>query len=267
MGTPMCRFLAYRGEPIFVSDLVCAPSHSLVHQSLHAVEAKTGTNGDGFGLGWYGERPQPGLYREIRPAWSDENLRSLCEQVRSGLFFAHVRASTGTSTTRANCHPFAHGRHLFMHNGQVGGYARIKRRLEAMIPDDLYEARAGTTDSEAIFLAALANGLAERPVEAMARTLKSVRALMEEAGVEEPLRFTASYTDGESLHAYRWACDGRPPTLYFRERDGNLLVVSEPIDGRAQDWREVPKGCCLIARRGAPPSVECLDEAMSRLAA
>ena len=188
----MCRFLAYRGEPIFVSDLVCAPSHSLVHQSLHAVEAKTGTNGDGFGLGWYGERPQPGLYREIRPAWSDENLRSLCEQVRSGLFFAHVRASTGTSTTRANCHPFAHGRHLFMHNGQVGGYARIKRRLEAMIPDDLYEARAGTTDSEAIFLAALANGLAERPVEAMARTLKSVRALMEEAGVEEPLRFTAA---------------------------------------------------------------------------
>src|SRR5215207_3339612 len=55
-------------------------------------EAKTGTNGDGFGLGWYGERPEPGLFRDIRPAWSDENLKSLSVQVRSPLFFAHVWA-------------------------------------------------------------------------------------------------------------------------------------------------------------------------------
>ena len=31
-----------------------------------------------------------------------------------------MRAATGTATSRANCHPFAHGQHLFMHNGQVG---------------------------------------------------------------------------------------------------------------------------------------------------
>jgi glutamine amidotransferase len=263
----MCRFLAYRGTPVFLADLVCAPRHSLVHQSLHAAEAKTGTNGDGFGLGWYGERAEPGVYREIRPAWSDENLRSLCDQVRSRLFFAHVRASTGTSTTRANCHPFSHGRHLFMHNGQIGGYARIKRRLEATIPDELYESRVGTTDSEALFLAALANGLAENPVAAMAGVLKQVRQLMGEAAITEPLRFTAAFTDGEDLWAYRWACDGQPPTLYFRETDGDLLVVSEPIDDRARGWQEVPKGCALVARAGRSVTVECLNEAMGRIAA
>jgi predicted glutamine amidotransferase len=264
---PMCRFLAYRGEPIFLADLVCAPAHSLVHQSLHAVEAKTGTNGDGFGIGWYGERPEPGIYREVRPAWSDENLRSLCDQVRSSLFFAHVRASTGTSTTRANCHPFAHGRHLFMHNGQIGGYGRIKRRIEALIPDELYERRLGTTDSEAIFLAALANGLKDEPIAALARTLKQVRGLMTEAGIAEPLRFTAAVTDGESLWACRWACDGRPPTLYYREEKGGLLVVSEPIDGKNRGWREVPKGCTLVARADGRTEVQCLNEAMSRVAA
>jgi predicted glutamine amidotransferase len=263
----MCRFLAYKGEPIFLSELVCAPAHSLVHQSLHACEAKTGTNGDGFGIGWYGERPAPGLYREIRPAWSDENLRSLCDQVRSSLFFAHVRASTGTSTTRANCHPFAQGHHLFMHNGQIGGYGRIKRRLEALIPDDLYESRVGTTDSEAIFLVALANGLREEPVAAMARTLRQIRILMEEAGVAEALRFTAAFTDGSSLWAYRWASDAHPPTLYWREEGANLLVVSEPIDDRHRGWREVPKGCTLVARPGGPAALECLNEAMSRVAA
>ena len=155
----MCRFLAYRGEPLLLETLVAAPAHSLIHQSMHATEAKTETNGDGFGIGWYGERTTPGLYREVHPAWSDENLRSLCAQVRAGLFFAHVRAATGTATTRANCHPFSAGRWLFMHNGQVGGWAAVRRRVEAMIPDALYNLRGGTTDSEAILLCALAQGL------------------------------------------------------------------------------------------------------------
>ncbi|HEY8566763.1 MAG TPA: class II glutamine amidotransferase [Beijerinckiaceae bacterium] len=263
----MCRFLAYRGEPIFLSDLVCAPRHSLVHQSLHATEAKTETNGDGFGLGWYGEREAPGLYREVRPAWSDENLRSLCTQVRSRLFFAHVRASTFGSTTRANCHPFAHGRHLFMHNGQVGGYAQIKRRIEELIPDQLYAHRLGTGDTEAVFLAALAFGLADDPLGAMARTLKVVKGLMDAAGITEPLRFTAAYTDGQSLYSYRWACDAKPPSLYYRETETGLVVVSEPFDDGLTAWREVPKGCTLIARPGRRAEVTCLNEAMSRIAA
>ncbi|MGP9820363.1 class II glutamine amidotransferase [Salinarimonas sp. NSM] len=262
----MCRFLAYRGEPVFVSDLVCAPKHSLVHQSLHAEEAKTETNGDGFGIGWYAERPEPGLYREIRPAWSDENLASLSEQVRSRLFFAHVRASTGTATTRANCHPFKQGRHLFMHNGQIGGYARIRRRLDALIPDTLFDARQGNTDSEAIFLMALANGLAEDPIGAMARTLATVRAMVRAAEIDEPVRFTAAFTDGESLVAYRWACDDRPPSLYWRESATGLLVVSEPIDAEREGWREMPRGCTLLARPGRPVEIACLNAAMARAA-
>ena len=243
----MCRFLAYQGEPIPIESLVCAPCHSLVHQSLHASEGKTETNGDGFGLGWYGERPEPGLYREVRPAWSDENLRSLAAQVRSGLFFAHVRASTGTATSRANCHPFGVGRMMFMHNGQVGEWARVRRRVEAMIPDSLYDERTGTTDTEALFLAAVARGLAEEPVAAMLGTLAEVRGLMAAAGVAAPLRFTAALTDGVRLWAFRWASDGRPATLYWRQDEQGLVVVSEPIDDVVGGWNAVPSGCVLVS--------------------
>ena len=264
----MCRFLAYSGDPVFLTDLVCAPTHSLVHQSLHATEAKTETNGDGFGIGWYGERAEPGLYRDVCPAWSDENLVNLCQQVRARMFFAHVRASTGTATTRANCHPFAHGRHLFMHNGQIGGYHKIKRRLEALIPDEFYDVRRGTTDSEAIFLLALANGLAEDPIGAMARTLSTVRDLMKAADAAEPLRFTAVVTDGETLTAYRWACDGRPPSLYYRQTETGLVVVSEPIDGCREGWNVVPKGGTLQAIRGGSVVLRGPDQAVAeRMAA
>ncbi|PSC03905.1 class II glutamine amidotransferase [Alsobacter soli] len=263
----MCRFLAYRGDPVFMEELVCAPCHSLVHQSLHAEEAKTGTNGDGFGIGWYAARPEPGVYRELRPAWSDENLRSLCSQVRSGLFFAHVRAATGTATTRANCHPFVHGQWMFMHNGQIGGYQAVRRKLEALIPDELYENRGGTTDSEAIFLAALADGLAEDPVGAMARTVARVTAMMAEAKVREALRFTAALTDGENLYAFRWASDGKPATLYWRDHGDRLVIVSEPLDRAEPGWQEVPRSCVLMARKGASASLECMDQALSRAAA
>ena len=255
----MCRFLAYLGEPILLADLVSAPVHSLIHQSIHADEGKTPTNGDGFGLGWYGERQEPGLYREIRPAWSDENLRSLCEQLRSRLFFAHVRASTGTATTRANCHPFGHGRHMFMHNGQVGDYHRVKRRIEEMIPDALYASRLGTGDTEAIFLAALADGLDEDPIGAMTRTLGRVLALMQGAGSTQPLRFAAAHSDGETLTCYRWSSDARPPTLYWRQAAEGVLVVSEPVDARRDDWHPIACNHVLTARAGQRVEVRPFD--------
>lgn len=246
----MCRFLAYRGEPILLEDLVAAPAHSLIDQSLRANEARTTTNGDGFGIGWYGERDTPGLYREVHPAWSDENLRSICAQVRSRLFFAHVRASTGTATSRSNCHPFAVGRFMFMHNGQVGGWGLVRRQVEAMIPDQLYMARQGTTDSEAMLLAAVAMGLLDDPVGAMAAMLGRVRRLMDAAAISEPLRFTAALTDGADMWAYRWASDGKPATLYWKHEEGRLIVVSEPIDGHREDWEAIPVGACVIAPAG-----------------
>lgn len=252
----MCRLLAYRGEPILLETLVTAPRHSLVHQSLHAAEANTCTNGDGFGIGWYGERAEPGLFRDVQPAWSDANLHSLCKHVRSHLFFAHVRAATGTATSRSNCHPFSVGRFMFMHNGQVGGWPAVRRRVEAMIPDDLYTMRAGTTDSEAIFLAALAQGMEHDPVEALMITLDRVKAAMRAEGVAAPLRFAAVLSDGEGLWAFRWACDAKPPSLYWRESEEGLVVASEPLDG--MPWQAVPCGTCVVAKSGQPTRTQHL---------
>jgi glutamine amidotransferase len=154
----MCRWLAYLGEPVFLEEFVSKPCQSLIAQSRHCREAKSEVNADGFGIGWYGERESPGVFRDVRPAWSDENLLSIAHQIRSPLFLAHVRAATGTATIRTNCHPFAAGRYWFMHIGQIGGWPRVRRVLESHIPDSHYPSRNGTTDSEVIFLLLLAFG-------------------------------------------------------------------------------------------------------------
>lgn len=150
----MCRLFAYSGKPVWLDSLLIEPEASLVSQSMAAREAKTVVNGDGCGLGWYGERGTPGVFRDTRPAWSDANLAALCQQLRSGMFMAHVRSATSGEVSRANCHPFAHGQYLFMHNGQIGGYEQIRRDIDSLIPDDIYASRRGTGDSEAIFLIA-----------------------------------------------------------------------------------------------------------------
>jgi predicted glutamine amidotransferase len=248
----MCRWIAYRGETVALEHYVTAPAHSLVEQSMRALEAAGSTNGDGFGLGWYSGHEEPGLYREVRPAWSDENLRHLCRHIRSPLFFAHVRASTGTPTTRPNCHPFAHGRHMFMHNGQIGDWKLIRRQVEALIPDSLYGARVGTTDSEAVFLAILGAGGDTDPVGATVRTLATLADLISASGTTEPFRFTSALTDGQDLYAFRYALNHAANSLYYREAGGSVVVVSEPLDHDRSGWKPVPPGHVIVAKAGAP---------------
>jgi predicted glutamine amidotransferase len=253
----MCRWIAYRGEPITLERYVTAPSHSLVVQSMRAQEAVSGLNGDGFGLGWYdSEHKDPGLYREVRPAWSDENLRHLCRHIRSHLFFAHVRASTGTPTTRPNCHPFSFKRWMFMHNGQIGDWSLIRRRVEALIPDEFYKARVGTTDSEAAFLALLGAGADTDPIAATIRTLSVLTDMVRASGTDEPLRFTSALSDGENLYAFRYSNNDTPNTLYYRESANNVVVVSEPLDTERAHWKQVPPGTMIVAEAGKKVVIE-----------
>ncbi|MET3924039.1 class II glutamine amidotransferase [Devosia sp. 2618] len=245
----MCRFLAYTGESVFLDKLLIEPASSLVNQSLAAREAKTVVNGDGCGVGWYGARLEPGCYRGTLPAWSDANLASLCHQVSAPMFLAHVRSATSGEVSMANCHPFVAGRHLFMHNGQIGGYDRIRRSIEAVIPDDLYAKRRGNGDSEAIFLAALGNGLALDPVAAVAATLGICLRIMASNDVTTALRFTAILADGETLRAFRWSSDDHPPSLYWRQMDAGIAIASEPFGDSGDHWETVPPSSVMTAGR------------------
>jgi predicted glutamine amidotransferase len=237
----MCRWAAYIGAPIFLEEIVSRPGHSLIHQSHCATQCHTAINADGFGIAWYGDRAEPGLYRDVLPAWSDPNLKSLTAQVRSGLFMAHVRASTGTATSRNNCHPFTHGPWSFMHNGQIGGFEKFRRDAEMMIPDALYSDRKGATDSEAIFLVALAEGLDDDPRAALERASARFIALSQAKGSAPHLRMTAALSDGKKLYAVRYATDAAAPSLYYRwsETRGGIAVVSEPLEAEQQDWTEI----------------------------
>jgi glutamine amidotransferase len=110
--------------------------------------------GDGFGIGYYTDPklgPEPCIFTSTTPAWNCINLQRIASKTASPLIFAHVRATTEGSLSDDNCHPFSHGSLMWMHNGGLGGWKHIKRRLGERLADKWYLGVQGGTDSEWAF--------------------------------------------------------------------------------------------------------------------
>ena len=266
----MCRWLAYSGGPILLSKLILDTQHSLVDQSLASRSSKQTTNGDGFGIGWYDDLDEPGLYRHIQPAWNDPNLHELCRHTRSPLFLAHVRAATSTAIQQSNCHPFRYGKWLFVHNGLIERFQSLRREMAMTLSPTLYTAIRGTTDSELMFLLALHFGLERDVYEGVARMAGFVESLGREKGIEHPLQMTLGISDGTRVYAFRYSSERDSRTLYFSESVAALrevipdeyrdrldkytedarAVVSEPFHDLPNAWIPVPEASMLTLDAG-----------------
>ena len=247
----ICRWLAYSGSPVLLEELLYNRQNSLIVQSLHSRLGAEETNGDGFGVGWYGGAGDAGVFRSIEPAWNDRNLRELSGHIESGLVFAHIRASTGSPVQQTNCHPFRHGRWLFMHNGFIDGLHEIKRDLALAVDPSLYPEIEGTTDTELMFHLALTFGLEDDPPQAVARMVGFVEATGRAHGVEFPFQGTIATTDGECIWAFRYSSEGNSRSLFF-STDLRTLRELYPENERApRPRRRVPAGRLRAARRPA----------------
>ena len=261
----MCRWIAYSGAPIFLDEVIFKPEHSLIDQSLNARHSETTTNGDGSGVGWYGTRPVPGVYRDVRPAWNDANLRALAAQIESPLFMAHIRATTGTATQRTNCHPFNFNNWLFVHNGSIAAFPEVKRELMLALAPEYFVAINGTTDSEIMFYLALTFGMADDVAGGIARMVGLVEAVGRRHGVEHPMQMSLGISDGRRLYAVRYSSEGRSRTLFHSASTAALkeiapeagrlsadarAVVSEPLFDLAEAWIPVPESHFLTVDTG-----------------
>ncbi len=264
----MCRWLAYYGDPIPLELLLFRRQHSLIDQSLHSRLGATTTNGDGFGVGWYDGGEEPGLYRSVHPAWNDRNLRDLAAHISAPVFFAHIRASTGTPIQETNCHPFRHGRWLFMHNGAVREFEKVRRDLMLEIDPELFPLLQGSADSEVLFLLALTFGLEDDPVAALERMAGFVEEVGERHGVEHPLMMSVAATDGTKIVAVRYSSEHDSRSLYFSTdakalkqqhpeleevqalSDEARAIVSEPLGDVVGAWNEVPESMVGIVQPG-----------------
>ena len=265
----MCRWLAYSGSPILLDDLLLKPKHSLIDQSLHSRLGATTTNGDGFGIGWYGSGPTPGVFHSVEPAWNDRNLRELASHLTAPLVFAHIRASTGGAIQQTNCHPFRHENWLWMHNGAIRGFPAIKRELAFAVDPDLFPLIEGSTDTELFFHLALTFGLRDDPPSAVERAVGFIEDVGRAHGIEHPMQMTVATTDGERTWAFRYSSEHDSRSLFYstavdvlRQQypdlpllntlsDESRLIVSEPLGDLAGAWNEVPESMWGVVQPGS----------------
>ena len=264
----MCRWLAYSGSPVPIDELLLKPKHSLIDQSLHSKLGAETTNGDGFGIGWYGVGDTPGVFHSVEPAWNDRNLKDIAAHIRSPLVFAHIRASSGSPVQQTNCHPFRHGRWLWMHNGLIREFHQVKRDLVLAVDPSLYPEIEGSTDSEVFFFLALTLGLEDDPPAAVAQAVDLIEETGRRHGVEQPIQMTVATTDGARVWAFRYSSEGQSRSLFYstkvetlREQhpevavlhelsDESRLVVSEPLGDLAGAWNEVPEASYGVIQDG-----------------
>jgi glutamine amidotransferase len=264
----MCRWLAYSGSPVRIEDLIYKPEHSLIDQSLHSKLGAETTNGDGFGLGWYGVGETPGVFHSVEPAWNDWNLRELAAHLESPIVFAHIRASSGTPVQQTNCHPFRRGRWLWMHNGLITDFHRVKRDLVLRVDPELYPDLQGSSDSEVFFFLALTFGLEDDPPGAVEQAVGLIEAIGREHGVQHPMQMTVATTDGRSVWAFRYSSEGKSRSLFYSTNvstlrqthpelpalaqlsDESRLIVSEPLRDLEGVWNEVPESSYGVIQEG-----------------
>jgi predicted glutamine amidotransferase len=264
--------MAYLGGPVNVGSLMFREgSNTLVHQSLDASQGAEPVNGDGFGIGWFAaDSPRPSRYRSTEPAWNDENLREITDSLESPAFIAHVRAAIGSPVQQSNCHPFRHGDTLFVHNGFVRDFHRMKRDVVLTIDPALYPQIVGSTDSEHLFYLALTFGLLDDRQAALERTVGFIEERARSLAIEDAMQGTIGVLRNDTLVAVRYASASVPRTLYhsndleelkqlhpdFQDLQvipGNAhVVMSEPLGSEIPGaWTEIPPSTCVRVASGA----------------
>ena len=264
----MCRWMGWLGQDVLIDELLFKTQHGIVDQSLHSRMGAETTNGDGFGMGWYGAGDGPGVYHSVKPAWGDANLRELAGHIESPLFLAHVRAAIGSPVQETNCHPFRHGHWLFVHNGYIADFHLLRRDLMLAIEPAQFADVQGSTDTEVVFHLALTLGLESDPIDALERTIGLIEATAAKHDVAAPVQGTFGVSDGTSLWAVRYATVGPARSLFAsadvgsvkrlhpenprlqRLSEGDRLIVSEPFADLPGVWQEIPEATAVCARRG-----------------
>ncbi|PIL31887.1 hypothetical protein GSI_06591 [Ganoderma sinense ZZ0214-1] len=258
----MCRFVIYKGtDPVQLSHLLTRPCHSIINQAFDSrlrLDRRRPINGDGFGVGWYDSvhdeelGSQPCIFTSVTPAWNNVNLLRLAEKIKSPLVFAHVRATTAGTLSLDNCHPWSYGKLMFMHNGGIADFHKIKRKLQMSVRDEVFD---WLPDPMA---KSFTPGVLQRT---MLETIAHINALTEEYGITEPSLMNFCVSDGETVVATRyissrtdeaaslWFSSGSTFSEYAEgghykmsktdKRENLIMIASEPLTFEKADWMEI----------------------------
>lgn len=240
----MCRLTVYCGPRQAVRPLVYGGDHSLLRQSWEPRELLSGSvNADGYGVVWHDGRSWVRIAQPV-PIWQDEDLETLLGSVQTSIGLAALRNVTpGIPLGRSGLPPLTHGRHAFVLNGFVEGFrSHWMRGFRETLPDHLYGTLRGSSDSETLFMMAIARVEGGATLGEALRDLSSfVSTAVRADGMVAQL--TMAFADSDGVSVVRTGSAASTNTLYFTNGSslmaGGALVASEVLE-REANWEAVP---------------------------
>ncbi len=226
----MCRWLAYSGSPVLLEELLYKPKYSLIDQSLHSRLGATTTNGDGFGVGWYGDRRHAGRLPQHRAGLERPQPAELARHIAlAARLRAHPRVHRhgGAADELPSLPPRPLALDAQRRHPRLP--AREARPRASPSTPTLYPEIEGSTDSETFFYLALTFGLEDDPPKAVQEAVGFIEATGRRHGVEHPIQMTVATTDGESIWAFRYSSEGDSRSLFFST---DLAHAADALPGR-----------------------------------
>lgn len=238
----MCRLTAYAGESISAEALVFGGTHSLLQQSYAPRELISGhVNADGYGVVWY-QGAIPIKTSGARPIWQDTDLPALLASATGSTILAAVRNATPGIPIESGTPPLVHARWSFILNGFVEDFRESHmRRLRDHLPDPLYGHLAGSSDSETLFLLAVA---AIQSGATRVDALRSVRDLVLDAvqAEKQTAQLTMVLADGDGIGVLHTGSEAVTNSLYLAHghpmAPRGTLIASERLDDHSS-WKLV----------------------------
>lgn len=252
----MCRLYALRAnEPTRVECSLVHAQNALMAQS--AGDAEGLVHGHGWGVADYYKDGLPMIEKQTWAAFEGEHFAKKAARVYAHTVVAHVRRATVGVMSIENTHPFVYGRWIFVHNGTVPNFLKVRDRIIEELDPLLRNDIRGTTDSEHIFYYILSLHLKQpdRPLmEIVRQAIQQIVDWSAEVTPDRRVGLNIILTDGDHFVGSRF---GR--TLWHLERENIFIcpicgkshvhhergadyraaeIASEPLSD--ENWREIP---------------------------
>jgi len=165
---------------------------------------------------------------------------------------------------------------MFMHNGWIPFFDKIKREFHNLLDDDIYKWVKGSTDSEIIF--ALFLQLAKKHQsnktlnieEILQETIFLINSILKKYHNKAVAHLNMCISDGKRITAARFCTSKhvKPETMYFclnqqlieeKQESQSIIIASEKLSKIKKDWKLIPSNHCVTVEPNLAISIHPLD--------
>jgi len=194
-------------------------------------------NKDGFGFIWKNENNEWMLYKNTLCYTEDTELDNIINKIKNKILIGHIRSicKNNKKINYYNTHPFIYKNNIWCHNGCISDIKNFKNEVNDIIINKYKNNIKGNTDSEYLFylyLSIMENNIGSL-LDKMIQTTIIFFNYLKKKKYRSSTNIIYS-NDNYSLISRFINKNEDAPSLYYNNKDNNIIISSEPVTNNYQ---------------------------------